>query len=99
MQNVLDRKDLECMIAALISKYHAERALLFGSYARGEATADSDIDLVVYGGPAFRHTDIFALAEELYELSGKRVDIYEIQELTVGTPFYDSVMEEGVEVA
>ena len=47
--NVMTMKELEAVIRALLHKYHAEYALLFGSYARGEATADSDIDVVVFG--------------------------------------------------
>ena len=30
-------------------QFHAERVILFGSYARGEFTADSDVDLLVIG--------------------------------------------------
>ncbi len=31
----------------LKKEYNAERVILFGSYARGEATEDSDIDLLI----------------------------------------------------
>ena len=37
--NIMTMKELESVIRALLHKYHAEYALLFGSYARGEATA------------------------------------------------------------
>jgi predicted nucleotidyltransferase len=30
-------------------QFHAERVILFGSYAHGEVTADSDVDLLVIG--------------------------------------------------
>ena len=30
-------------------QFHAERVILFGSYARGRPTADSDVDLLVIG--------------------------------------------------
>ena len=33
-------------VRRLLKKYHAERAILFGSYARQEANAASDIDLI-----------------------------------------------------
>ena len=46
----LSYPELEATIRLLLKKYHAEYALLFGSYARGEATPNSDIDLVVVGG-------------------------------------------------
>ena len=49
----------------LLKKYHAERAILFGSYARQEADATSDIDLIVIGGSRFTPTDVFCIAEEL----------------------------------
>ena len=49
----LSYPELEATIRLLLKKYHAEYALLFGSYARGEATPNSDIDLVVVGGPGF----------------------------------------------
>ena len=51
----LSYPELEATIRLLLKKYHAEYALLFGSYARGEATPNSDIDLVVVGGPASVH--------------------------------------------
>lgn len=96
---VLTRSELETAIRALLKKYHAEYALLFGSYARGEATASSDIDLVVVGGANFRARDIFSFGEELRQLTHKNVDAFELRELNVGTPFYETVMQEGVRIA
>lgn len=97
--NVMTMHELESVIRVLLHKYHAEYALLFGSYARGDATADSDIDVVVFGGKDFRPADIFAFGEELRQLTGKDVDAFEIREVNVGTPFYNAVMEEGVRIA
>lgn len=96
---VLTRSELETAIRTLLKKYHAEYALLFGSYARGEATASSDIDLVVVGGTNFRARDIFSFGEELRQLTHKDVDAFELRELNVGTPFYETVMQEGVRIA
>ncbi len=96
---VLTRSELETAIRTLLKKYHAEYALLFGSYARGEATASSDIDLVVVGGVNFRARDIFSFGEELRQLTHKDVDAFELRELNVGTPFYETVMQEGVRIA
>src|SRR5699024_12238485 len=72
--NVIAKDELKAVIRDLLRKYHAEYALLFGSYARGEATADSDIDIIVFGGKDFRPADIFAFGEELRQLTGKDVD-------------------------
>lgn len=93
---VYTRKELQDMIRPLVKKYNATDALLFGSYARNEATSESDIDVIIVGGSNFVLTDVLAIAEELYETSGKNVDVYEMQELNVGSPLYNNVMREGV---
>ncbi|MCI6868371.1 MAG: nucleotidyltransferase domain-containing protein, partial [Lachnospiraceae bacterium] len=71
----------------------------FGSYARGEETGESDIDVVVIGGEKFRPVDIFAFGEELRQLTGKDVDAFEIREINKDTEFYENVMKEGVRIA
>ena len=93
------RLDIENTIKALLVRYNAEYALLFGSYARGEETPDSDIDVVVFGGENFKKSNIFAFAEELREALGKNADVFEISEVNKGTPFYDNLMKEGVKIA
>lgn len=95
----MSRAEVEAIVRELLRKYHAEYALLFGSYARGEAGADSDIDIVVFGGKQFRPADIFSFGEELRERTHKAVDAFEIRELNAGTPFYQAVMQEGVRIA
>lgn len=48
-------------------------ARLFGSYARQEATAESDIDVLVHAGDGDPF-DVLAVAEDLYRATGKSVD-------------------------
>lgn len=45
MQDTMER--LKAISRCLKTEYHAERVILFGSYARGEATEDSDIDPLI----------------------------------------------------
>lgn len=97
--NALTRNEVEALIRALLRKYNAEYALLFGSYARGEATAESDIDVVVVGGNGFKARDIFAFGEDLRQMTNKDVDAFEIREVNKGTPFYEAVMNEGIRIA
>lgn len=44
------KKELYCQILSLARKYRVERLILFGSRARGDWRAASDIDLAVSGG-------------------------------------------------
>ena len=97
--SVLSLDEIQNIVKALLQKYHAEYALLFGSYARGEATPDSDIDVIIVGGENFTPRNIFALAEDLREMSGRDADVFELREINHGSPFYESVMKEGVKIA
>ena len=99
MMSVLSLDEIRNIVKALLQKYHAEYALLFGSYARGEATPDSDIDIIIVGGENFTPRNIFALAEDLREMSGRDADVFELREINHGSPFYESVMKEGVKIA
>ena len=96
---MIDIKMIETIIKELLKKYHAESAMIFGSYARGDATEESDIDIIVYGGANFKKTNIFAFAEDFREMTGKDADVFEISEVNSGTPFYNSIMEEGIRIA
>ncbi len=91
--------DIEKCIKKLLVRYNAEYALLFGSYARGDVTPESDVDVVIFGGKEFKKTNIFAFAEELREMLGINVDAFEICEIDKNTLFYDNLMKEGIKIA
>lgn len=97
--DVLSREEIEHVIKLLLVKYHADYALLFGSYARGDATNSSDIDLIVFGGEEFKPQNIFAFGEDLREMTNRDADVFEISEVNTNTPFYNTVMREGVKIA
>ena len=96
---IYDQSEIFAAVIPLLKKYRAESAILFGSYARREADAGSDIDLIIVGGENFEPTDVFCIAEELYCALGKAVDVYELRELDRGSVFYNTVLEEGVQIA
>lgn len=95
----LQRQTIEWAIRELLRKYHADHAILFGSYARGEENEDSDIDVIVVGGEHFHATDIFAFGEDLRQMTGLQVDAFEIREVNQDTDFYNSVMRDGIKIA
>lgn len=84
------------LLRPILSRYHARGASLFGSYARGQASADSDLDVIVHGGPEFRRTDVFSIAEDLFEATGKRVDVYDETEVSGDSDFARRARRESV---
>mgnify|MGYP000215979514 FL=1 len=98
-EQIYSFNEIAAVVLPLLKKYHAERAILFGSYARQEADASSDIDLIVVGGKNFDPTDVLCIAEELHIALKKPVDVFELQEINPNSTFYDAVMGEGVQIA
>ena len=83
-----------CEALALLAKKHgAERLVLFGSRARGDARETSDLDLAVYGMPEKNRALFWWEAEELPTLLK-----FDIVHITPGTEpeLLESICQEGV---
>lgn len=96
---VLTITDIQRIIKPLAKKYRICEVYIFGSYARNEATVDSDIDFLIFGGKNFKLTSVFAFAEELRMIIKKEIDVFEINEVNKDSLFYETIMKERVKVA
>lgn len=69
---MIPQQTIDEMSRKIVERFHPERIILFGSYARGEATENSDIDLlVVFKTPARRGkraAPIIRMLAEEYDL-------------------------------
>lgn len=92
-------EEIKSKAIPIAKKYGVKKLSLFGSYARGEADEQSDLDFFVIGGENFKLTLIFSLAEELREIFQKKVDVFEINEINQNSEFYKKIMREEVLVA
>lgn len=70
----LDRATISYYVVALAKEYGAEKVSLFGSYATGEARADSDVDILLEKGK-IRGMRVLDFQEELAERLGRPVDV------------------------
>src|SRR5262245_17872901 len=43
----VQRKEIQQMVRQIVSRFDPEKIILFGSFARGDASPDSDVDLLV----------------------------------------------------
>lgn len=68
--------EIKQKVAPIAKKYNIEKVWLFGSYARGEANEDSDVDLLLdytrLTGGLFAYGGVYVDFEECFE---KGVDI------------------------
>jgi len=93
---MLSVEEIKSYIIPIIRKYPVEKVILFGSYARGDASDTSDIDLVVESRGRLRNRKIFALGGELLDVLPVRVDVYDILEIANQSPMYENIQKEGV---
>jgi uncharacterized protein len=68
-------------ILQIAAKHGASNVRVFGSVARGEATADSDVDFLVEIEPKRSLFDYIALMQDLTELIGRKADIAVVESL------------------
>ena len=97
--SVITLENITSLVKPLAEKYNVKEIYLFGSYARGEADENSDLDFLVFGGEGFKLTNVLALGEDLREVLKKKVDIFEIREINQDSEFYKTIMREKVLVA
>lgn len=90
----MDRSELRARIANVLAAHEAvSLALLFGSRARGDARAGSDVDIAVIGAGI----DVLGLAATLTESLGLTVDVVDVTEHSP-IPLRLAVVTEGVPV-
>jgi len=73
-----------------------ERAILFGSYAKGLQTPKSDVDIVIDSKGKLLNINFYGVLEDITECLDKRVDLIEISEIRKDSPIYYAVEKEGV---
>ena len=66
--------EIRSIVGNLAQQYGAERIYLFGSYARGDATEQSDVDLRIDKGN-IRGLQFAGLLGDLEDALGKKVDL------------------------
>jgi predicted nucleotidyltransferase len=81
---------------ALSERFGVRSLVLFGSVARAEATAKSDIDLLVEFDHPVGLFELFALQDELESILGHDVDLGTAQSLK--PRIRERVLEEAVDV-
>lgn len=69
-------ENISTTLAPILKKYSIKYAGIFGSYARGEARPDSDVDILVsLGDQTFTLFDMMNFKDEISEQLKKPVDI------------------------
>lgn len=98
---VLSLDSIKCLVQPTAKKYSIDKIYIFGSYARGEATNESDIDIMIDGGNYRGLTEYYDMIESFSNAFGKKVDLVTRSSLTEKSKIsskrlLDNIEREGI---
>ena len=96
---VISVRFIKQVVRELFSKQYPEIecAYLFGSYARGEATGKSDVDIVVVLNQPMG-LKFYGIASDLEERLSKKVDLLTYEQIVNNAPMLKDILVEGIKV-
>ena len=84
------------ILKPILEKQGIYKVTVFGSYARGNATPVSDIDLVIDSKGGLKGISFFIASDEISKALPMRSEIYEQREIKEGSALYNEILREGV---
>ena len=88
--------ELTKKIGEILSNFPVQKAILFGSYAKGEADEKSDIDLVIDSNDQIRGLKFFGVRSELEECLEKEVDLIEQKDIITDGETDREILKTGI---
>lgn len=93
---ILTTEQIRMCCKEILDAYQVEYCYLFGSYAKGKATEQSDVDLLI----STKETGLrfYEIAERLRESLRKKVDLLDVKQLVNNETLIDEVLKEGIKI-
>lgn len=93
---ILSLEDIIHVCAEIFKSYQVDFCYLFGSYAKGQATEISDVDLLI--STETTGLRFFELTERLRQSLHKKVDLLDLKQLVNNEKLLKEVLKEGVKI-
>ncbi len=93
---ILSLEDIRAISENIFQSYPVKYCFLFGSYAKGQATESSDVDLLI--STPITGLQFYDLAERLREQLHKRVDLLDTKQLLNNIELLDEILKDGVKI-
>lgn len=93
---VLTIEEIKKVCINILSKYPVEYCYLFGSYAKGKATPQSDVDLLVC--TTVSGLQFYGLVEELRENLKKKVDVLDQKQIVDNFELTNEILKDGIKI-
>ena len=83
-------------LADVFKKYDIKSCYLFGSYAKGKAKEDSDVDLMI--DSEITGLDFYGLVEDLRENLHKKIDLLPLNSIKENAPLLTEILKDGIKI-
>jgi len=93
---VLKLSDIKAALIPVLESHNISFCYLFGSYARGDASQTSDVDILV--DTDITGFDYFSLVEEIRQALSKKIDLLRLCDLKPDNPIIVEILKEGVRI-
>lgn len=93
-QNVYSIADIRAKLRPVFQKYNIKKAILFGSYAKGCAKSNSDIDIMVDSN--LRGLAFYGLLEDIVNIIGRNVDLLDKSQIINSSDIQKEIESTGI---
>lgn len=93
---IVDLEYISRKCSEIFDKYKINFCYLFGSYAKGKAKDDSDVDLLI--STEIKGLKFFGLVEELRNSLQKKVDVIEVAVLKDNVELLEEILKDGIKI-
>ena len=93
---VLKLDHIKTTLIPILESHNISFCYLFGSYARGDASQTSDVDLLVDAD--ITGFDYLSLVEEIRQALSKKIDLLRLCDLKLGNPIIVEILKEGMRI-
>ena len=93
---LLTIEQIKSLVLPILNKHNITFCYLFGSYAKGTARENSDVDLLV--DTDITGLDFFNLVEEIRNSLHKKIDLLRLQDINSDNPIALEILKEGVKL-
>ena len=96
MAKVYTTNEIREKLFPVFSAVPVDKAILFGSYAKGKPTISSDVDILIESNGKIRGIDFFGVLEDIVEALKIPVDLIEASQIIDGGRIQREIAETGV---
>lgn len=96
MNKIYTLPEIQSLLTPVFTRHGVRRAILFGSYAKGDATERSDVDILVDSG--LRGLAFYGLLESVVSALELPVDLIDVTQVEKNSPVDHEIRKSGVPI-